>query len=208
MSKNKNTLLLASASQSRQRLLTEARIPFKVIEHQCDERAVQQPGTVEEIVQHLAFCKASMAVLPTAVLPPVAVDEPVFVLAADTFISDSQGNLYGKQSTYDAAVATLRTLNREGARVTSGFCCQRRVNNQVVEQIAGAVGSRVELDLSDAHIATYLAGRPDFMHIAGALAVEEFGAQFVRAIHGSYTAVLGLPMVEVREALEQLGFFE
>lgn len=198
-------LFLASASASRQKLLTEARIPFVVIEQTCDERAVQKPGPVEEVVQHLACCKAAAAVLPKELVNQPA-DQPIFLLAADTFVSDLAGNLYGKQPDYQSAVAALRQL-RSGATVTTGFCCQKVVNARVVDQVVQAVGARIELSFSDAHIAYYLAGRPDFMHIAGALAVEEFGAQFMRAVYGSYTAVLGLPMAEVREALEKLGFF-
>lgn len=203
---NQRKLYLASASATRQRLLTEARIPFAVIEQTCDERAVQKPGLVEAVVEHLASCKAAAAVLP--VLPVASSDSPIFVLAADTFVSDLQGNLYGKQPDYNAAVATLRALRDGGARVTTGFCCQKLVNGAVVDQVVRSVGARIELSFTEEHIAYYLAGRPDYMHIAGALAVEEFGAQFMRAVYGSYTAVLGLPMAEVREALEQLGFFE
>lgn len=198
-------LFLASASASRQKLLAEARIPFVVIEQTCDERAVQKPGPVEEVVQHLASCKAAAAILPA--LPVFSSDSPIFVLAADTFVSDLQGNLYGKQPDYQSAVAVLRQL-RNGARVTTGFCCQKIVNGRIVDQVVQAVGATIELSFTEKHIAYYLAGRPDYMHIAGALAIEEFGAQFVRAVYGSYTAVLGLPMAEVREALEKVGFFD
>ena len=89
----------------------------------------------------------------------------------------------------------------------TGFCCRRLVNGAVEAEVSGAVGCQVELDLTDEHIKTYLAGQPEFTCIAGALAVEEFGAQFIRTYNGSYTAVLGLPMAEVRDALEELGFF-
>lgn len=196
-----NVLFLASASPSRQRLLTEARIPFVVVEHTCDERSVQQEGSIEYIVEHLACCKAS-----AAVLPPVDADRPVFVLAADTFASDMRGELYGKPSDYESAVATLKAL-RDGARATTGYCCRLLVNNEIVTQVTGSVSAYLELNMTDKHIELYLAGRPDFRHIAGAIAIDDFGAQFVRTVNGSYTTVIGLPMSQVRDALEEVGFF-
>lgn len=53
----------------------------------------------------------------------------------------------------------------------------------------------------------FLAAEPNLVSFAGALAVDGYASQFVKSINGSYTAILGLPLYEVREALEQLGFF-
>lgn len=50
--------------------------------------------------------------------------------------------------------------------------------------------------------------QPFVYNSAGALFVEGFGAQFVKEVNGSYSAIIGLPMFEVREALEQIGFFD
>jgi septum formation protein len=43
------------------------------------------------------------------------------------------------------------------------------------------------------------------MDKAGAYAIQGGAAHFVRAINGSYTNVVGLPMTELYETLQQLG---
>jgi septum formation protein len=40
---------------------------------------------------------------------------------------------------------------------------------------------------------------------AGAYAIQGFGAQFVREIHGSYSGVVGLPLYETLDLLRRFG---
>ncbi len=44
------------------------------------------------------------------------------------------------------------------------------------------------------------------LKIAGALHVEGYGSQFIKSIEGSYTAIIGLSMFELRKALQQLRY--
>jgi predicted house-cleaning NTP pyrophosphatase (Maf/HAM1 superfamily) len=44
--------------------------------------------------------------------------------------------------------------------------------------------------------------------VSGALAIEGFGEQFVREVSGSYSAILGLPMYQLRKALMSFYFYE
>ncbi|MCX5922118.1 MAG: Maf family protein [Candidatus Dependentiae bacterium] len=46
------------------------------------------------------------------------------------------------------------------------------------------------------------------LEAAHTIAIEEFGAQFLKVIHGSYLTIVGLPLFELREALEELDFFD
>jgi septum formation protein len=58
--------------------------------------------------------------------------------------------------------------------------------------------------LSERVIARYVAtGEP--MDKAGAYGIQGIGAMLVTAIDGSYTNVVGLPLVEVLDALPGLG---
>lgn len=203
-------LYLASGSESRQRLLTEAQIPFRVIGHQCDERAVEaeldEGEDVRVVVRHLAVCKARHADFTA-----VAGTGPIFLLSADTMISGKSGHIFGKPQDYDHAVEMIKMM-RDGADISTGFCCQRLLNVsgkwEIAEEFVDVISAYFQLAMPDHLIPYYLAHDPEFTHKAGGLAVEEFGAQFTRRIEGSYSTILGLPMVEVREALEKLGFFE
>ncbi len=201
-------LLLASSSSSRQQLLREAGIDFRSVAHRFDENLIHQQGDHAVIVKTLAQCKARAVDLDGVQ------ESSIIVLAADTLVSDREGVLFGKPRNYDHAVETLKSI-RQGARVVTGVCCRRLervvergvVGWMVSGELCEVVGADVSMDLPDAWIPIYLAGHKDFLYTAGALAVEGFGAQFVTAIQGSYSTVLGLPMVQVRSMLEQLGFF-
>ncbi|KKT23538.1 MAG: Nucleotide-binding protein implicated in inhibition of septum formation [candidate division TM6 bacterium GW2011_GWF2_43_87] len=199
-------LLLASFSPIRQQLLREARIAFKSVGHSFDETLIDQQGHHGAVVKMLAQCKARSVNLDTS-----GDADAVIVVAADTLVADSNGVLFGKPRDYDHAVEVLKQI-RGGARVVTGVCCRRLERRAkawvLVSERCEVVGADVQLDLPDAWIPVYLSGHKDFLFTAGALAVEGFGAQFVKGIQGSYTAVLGLPMVEVRLMLEELGFFD
>jgi predicted house-cleaning NTP pyrophosphatase (Maf/HAM1 superfamily) len=61
-------------------------------------------------------------------------------------------------------------------------------------------------DVPDAWLDIYLEKSRGLV-ASGAIAIEEFGSQFLKTVHGSYTTIVGLPMYELREALEKIGFF-
>ncbi len=44
------------------------------------------------------------------------------------------------------------------------------------------------------------------MKAAGAITIEGYGAQFLKKVEGSYSAIIGLPLFELREALQKLDF--
>ena len=73
---------------------------------------------------------------------------------------------------------------------------QRVLQELVVSEVSFAA-----LDM--ASIAAYVAsGEP--MDKAGAYGIQGKGGCFVRSIEGSYSAVVGLPLVETRELFDQL----
>ena len=45
------------------------------------------------------------------------------------------------------------------------------------------------------------------MQASNAIAIEGCGGQFLQWVRGSYTTIVGLPMFELREALEEIGFY-
>ena len=70
---------------------------------------------------------------------------------------------------------------------------------------AGTVLTKVFFkDLTEVEISGYIASGEPFDK-AGAYAIQGLGAFMVRAIDGSYTNVVGLPLCEVVTVLERLG---
>ncbi|HUS30195.1 MAG TPA: Maf family protein, partial [Kofleriaceae bacterium] len=62
----------------------------------------------------------------------------------------------------------------------------------------------VVVDLDDELIAQYVASG-EWKGKAGAYAIQGIAAAFVREVRGSVTNVIGLPLVEVLEALRAVG---
>jgi septum formation protein len=201
-------LYLASKSASRRQLLQDAQIPFEVIGQDADETACDWAAPVAEIVQSIARQKMEHACVPSNFRE----NDCCIVVTADTLVQNCvTGKVFGKPTGYDDAVATLKELG-QGVHVVTAFCCEKKrwkdgqwVTIQLIEKI---VSGDIVLDIPDTWIPMYLEKHPCALDTAGVLFVEGHGAQFVKTVHGSYTAVLGLPMCELRLALEELGFFK
>ena len=105
-----------------------------------------------------------------------------------------------------------------GAQTATAFCLDKKKwdsnnNNWQTEiRILQYVKSKYIFDVPDNWIERYfelsIAAGINYMNVSGAVAIEEFGAQFLKSIEGSYTAVVGLPMYELRESLSEIGFFK
>lgn len=205
--KHLHTLLLGSNSTSRQRLLSEARIPFTIVGHTADEAACEVAGkTFQQLVESIALAKMEHVNLSS-----VVIREPVcFVLTADTLCLTGDGQVQGKPIDRDDAIAKIKAA-RGGASVGTAFCLDRRelVGSTwtVVKRIQKFVCTDYVFNVPDAWLDAYLHDSPG-LHAAGAIFVENFGDQFLQVVHGSYSNIIGLPMYELRCALEEIGFFE
>ena len=205
MQQGSNRLLLASKSESRQKLLQEIGITFEVIGQEADEAACDWGMPVDRLVRAIALSKMKHACVPSG----DTVGEIVFVLTADTLTRDSGGKVQGKPQTQNEAVAMIRSA-RGGSFVCTSFCLDRRVWDgkvwQVDKRIQREARARMEFVMPDAWIETYIA-RSSVLQKSNAIAIEGFGGQFLQTINGSFSTIVGLPLFELRQALEELGFF-
>ena len=96
----------------------------------------------------------------------------------------------------------LRLLSNREHLVITGYCLLRSPSRKSRE---GKAVTRVRFKaLSTEEIRCYLdTGEP--FDKAGAYAIQGKAAFMVKEIHGSYTNVVGLPLTEVIEALQELG---
>lgn len=201
-----NILLLGSASRSRQRLLKEACIPFEVVGHSADESLCDWNASFDEILKTIAQEKMKHVILPDG-----RDGQERFVLTADTMCQDFEGVIHGKPLDKADAIQMLKSL-RKNAHVATAFCLDKKqwvdgawhTKNHIVE----VVSATVDMDIPDAWIERCFDAVPHYHSMAGAFTIEGYGAQFFKSINGSYTTIIGLPMAQVREALQELGFFD
>lgn len=183
-------LILASSSPRRQELLTQIGVPFSVQVPAIDETPLvgeAPPAYVQRMAEEKAL----------AVLAQQKGD--VCVLAADTSVI-VDGLILGKPADAADAKAMLRRLSGREHQVLSAIAVadQNRLNSHVV---SCKVAFRT---LTDAEIEAYwLTGEP--RDKAGSYAIQGLGAVFVQAIHGSYSAVVGLPLAETAALLGEFA---
>jgi septum formation protein len=180
----KHKLILASGSPRRSELLKSAGVDFEVIVPQIDEAALPNEAP-EDFVCRTAREKAES--LPAS-------DE--IILAADTAVVDGP-RILGKPVDEEDAKQMLRSLSDRTHDVMTGVCL-RFPDKTICFHIETHVTFR---KLSEEEICTYIASG-DPMDKAGAYAIQGGAAKMVRSITGSYSNVVGLPLCEVIEYLE------
>jgi nucleoside triphosphate pyrophosphatase len=182
-------LCLASMSSRRRELLAQIGVPHTVVAAHVDESllAGESPG---EYVARLARLKAATVRGRGESLP---------VLAADTSVV-LDGTLYGKPADRAAGLAMLEALAGR--------------THEVLTAVALATGSGVALrvnsssvrfrDIARAEMEAYWeTGEP--CDKAGGYAVQGYGAVFVASLSGSYSGVMGLPLLETAQLLREAG---
>lgn len=199
-----NTLLLGSSSRSRQALLEDARIPFTVIGHNANEDDIPHT-TIAETVLNIARLKMQNVFMPA----DAKEGDVVFVLTADSMGCTSDGVIHGKPKDREDAVNKIRKY-RDASETVTGFCIEKRMFQngawKTIQKIEKTGSARCKFNVPDEWVDRYIEYSLA-MQASGAVAVEWYGMQFLEWIEGSYSAVMGLPMFEVRQALDELGFF-
>lgn len=185
-------------------LLKEAHIPFVLVDQDANEHECDWGLPLQQVVTSIALHKMSHVVMPKGQENDVA-----FVLTADTLSQDSSGALQGKPVDEADAYEKIKVA-RNGTRLCTAFCLDKKMflqgNWETVERIEKQVFSSFTFNVPDEWISTYLE-KSYAENTSGAIMIELFGNQFLESINGSYSTIIGLPMMELRESLSQLGFF-
>jgi septum formation protein len=184
-------LVLASGSPRRQQLLAWLGVPYQVLPPEVDERP-RPHEAAGDLVLRLARAKAVA----------VAARRPAdWVLAADTIV-ELDGVMFGKPADAGEAARMLGRLAGREHHVWTGFALLRPGGD---EHSAERVVTRVRFrPLGARAIGRYVASH-EGDDKAGAYAVQGLGAGLIERIDGSFTNVIGLPLVEVGRALEEAG---
>ena len=187
----KPRLILASASPRRLALLQQIGIePHGIVAAEIDETP-QKAELPRSLALRLARGKAEA----------VASDHAdAFVLGADTVVACGR-RILPKAETESEARACLELLSGRAHRVWTAvhLVAPDRTSERVCE-------TRVTFKrLSEEEIAFYLASG-EWRGKAGGYASQSRAARFVRALAGSYSAVVGLPLHETGALLAGAGY--
>jgi len=126
-----------------------------------------------------------------------------WVLAADTTVT-IDGKILAKAASPDEAAAMLRQLSGRVHQVITAFTLVGDVDDAPYHYDAIVSSDVAMIEMSPATLADYVASG-EWRGKAGAYAVQGIGAALVREVRGSVTNVIGLPLVEVLEALAAVG---
>ena len=211
-------LILASASPRRRELLAYFGVPFGAVSNDAEERQDAPPQAVIDALPPaplplrthptlLAWRKAEAA---CAELPGSV------IIGADTIVV-LDGAVLGKPRDGTHAHEMLRSLSSRTHTVYTGLALLENAihdtNAETRDPLVSPV-SRLRFDLvasqvtiaelTDAQIAAYVAtGEP--LDKAGAYGIQGLGGRLVREVVGSYTCVVGLPLVELHRLLVASG---
>jgi septum formation protein len=187
-------LILASKSAGRRQALLHSGIPFESIPADVDERAIQS---------RLEAADADTIALTLARAKALAISEKGrLVLGADQTAS-CEGRIFGKPADMRDAEALLRFLSGKRHRLHSAIALARD-GALIFETVA--VADLTMRALSDEFIAAYLAAVGETaLTSAGAYQIEGLGAQLFSKVEGDHWTIMGLPLLELLEALRREG---
>jgi septum formation protein len=190
-------ILLASASRVRARLLAEAGVAFEVRRAGIDEaevkaRLVADGVTPKVLAERLAEAKA---------MSVPAGREDLVIGADQTLELDAQ--LFDKAET---VAESRRRLERFRGRTHALHTAAVIVRNQQAVWQATSTSRLTMRAFSDAFLDAYLQSHGDAaLSSVGCYLLEGAGVQLFERIDGDYFAILGLPLIELLEALRAEG---
>ncbi|MBI4725334.1 MAG: septum formation protein Maf [Rhodomicrobium sp.] len=191
-------LVLASASSRRLALLEQVGIEPDALRPASIDETPKKGEPPRTYAQRLARSKAMTAKQRLEREPDLA---GAFVLAADTVVSVSR-KIIGKPEYLNEAASALQMLSGRSHRVFTSVCLVTdtgAVRSRTVE-------TRVRFKrLSRGEIDSYLASG-EWRGKAGGYAIQGIAGAFVQKIVGSYSSVVGLPLIEVVQLLTGEGF--
>ena len=184
-------LYLASASPRRRELLAQIGVPFSLIDVSVDE----SPSRTEYPVAYVERVAREKALAGLASLS----NQDGCVLGADTSVVLDQ-HILGKPVDRADGLPMLAALSGRTHRVMTAVALASRTACDV-RVVISEVSFRV---IEPAEAERYWAsGEP--ADKAGGYAIQGWGAVFVSQLHGSYSAVVGLPLCETAQLVDAFG---
>lgn len=182
-------ICLASMSPRRRELLAQIGVPHRVAAAHVDETLLSKESP-PDYVERLARLKAATVLERGEALP---------VLAADTTVV-LEGSIYGKPVDRADGLAMLAALSGKTHQVLTAVALATRRGVALRINCSSVTFRDIALAEREAYWET---GEP--RDKAGGYAIQGLGAVFVAALSGSYSGVMGLPLLETAQLLRDAG---
>ena len=201
-------LILASASQSRKKLLENCQIKFIQISSNFDETSIKEKN-IFNLALELSFQKANSLSknIQNTILPEEFNHGPLEILGCDS-IFEFKGEAYGKPADKEEAFIRWKKMSGEfgflhtGHTLIIGYFDLTSNMFNITETIKKTVSSRVYFSqLEDWEIKSYV-NSLEPLHCAGGFALEGIGGKYIEKIEGCFSNVMGLSLPWLRKNLE------
>ncbi|MBO8234183.1 septum formation protein Maf [Prochlorococcus marinus XMU1419] len=203
-------LILASASQSRKKLLENCQIEFFQISSNFDESSIKERN-IYKLALELSFQKAYTLSenIQKILLPEEFKYGSLEILGCDS-IFEFKGEAYGKPSNKEEALLRWKRMSGEFGYLHTGHTLI--VGNfdstsnllKITEIIKKTVSSKVYFSkLEDREINSYI-DTNEPLYCAGGFALEGIGGKYIEKIEGCFSNVMGLSLPWLRKNLYKL----
>ena len=188
------SLILASGSSIRRKMLEDAGVDFEVVLSDVDEDAAKGDRTdPEAIASTLAEAKA----VAVSAKHPSA-----WVIGGDSVV-EVDGRMFSKPCSRDEAAEHLRFFSEKRMILVSGAALAR--DGSVEWSLSGQAELQLR-PLSEEFIQGYLdAEWPEVGNTVGVFRIEGRGVQLFETISGGHFAILGLPLLPLLRQLRNRG---
>lgn len=191
---SRRSVVLASASPSRKRLLEASGVDFEVIVSGVDEDDPKITSlSPKEMVIALAILKAHTV--------KSQVGNNHLVIGCDSTF-EFNGKSLGKPGTPEIAIARCKELRGNFGYLHTGQCV---IDTEKGIEVSDVSTSKVYFaQMSDREIEDYVAtGEP--LNVAGGFTLDGLSAPFISRIEGDSTGIIGLSLPHLRLAINSLG---
>jgi len=185
-------IILASSSPFRKALLERLQLTFDTTSADIDESRHDNESP-SKLVQRLARTKANVIAEKTL--------DSIIIGSDQVAVCENQ--ILGKPGNFQKAVEQLKFLSGKRVCFHTGLCVISTHDAKIqTDEVKFYVGFR---DLSESMIQNYLTKEPAF-NCAGSFKSEGLGITLLSRMQGSDpTALIGLPLIRLREMLEEAG---
>jgi septum formation protein len=193
------TIILASQSRDRRRLLSNAGIPHKIIISKYEEKP-QAGLSSRELALFHARGKANSVEKMLEVNPNLIQSKEFIIIAADTVV-DLNGTILGKARNKQHAIKMLNMLMGKTHSLITGVIIFDSESETSIEHIS--ITNVKFSSLSPKEVEDYVNFSEEYRWRAGSYSMFDRASVFIESISGSPSNVIGLPMEFIYQELKK-----